>query len=359
MENTKKTVNTLFHNDILRDFQETFNEHCQKLADFFQGETNKDFTYIDNYIKLASLDMICETMFGVAVKAFENEDSQYAKAGLKIGEIFMTRVYNFFLWPDFIFKRTKTGKDFFYHLKVIQDFTRSVSDPREKSRYLKNGEEGDKRKRKGLMDMLLERHMQFQDMTEEGIREEVDTFIMEGHDTIAISIIWTLFLLGHHPEVQAKLHEELDRTLGKDVGMPVSVDDLNNLTYLECIIKESNRIYTVVPIFGRQVNEDIDIYESVFPDPERFDPDRFLQENAANIPEYGFIPFSAGPRNCIGKVYAMMEMKTILCHIFRRFTVTSLDGKDKVLPVMHVTLNNSIPVRIRFRPRGSGSTKEI
>ncbi|GBL85466.1 Cytochrome P450 4V2 [Araneus ventricosus] len=309
-------------------------------------------------------------MFGATVKALENEDSHYAKAGLKLGETFMARIYNFWMWPDFIFRRTKTGQEFFYHLKILHDFTRSMIQEK-KAQYLRNGGVSEKRKRKALMDMLLERHMKFQDMTEDDIREEVDTFIMEGHDTIAVSIIWTLFLIGHHPEVQAKLHEELNMILGKDVEMPISVDDLNNLHYMECVIKESNRIYTVVPIYGRQVYEDINICgytvpkgsscmalsyylhrdESVFPDPERFDPDRFLPENAANIPEYGFIPFSAGPRNCIGKVFAMLEMKTILSYILRRFVLKSLDGRDKVLPVMHATLNNSIPVRIRFRCR--------
>ncbi|CAL1295850.1 unnamed protein product [Larinioides sclopetarius] len=282
----------------------------------------------------------------------------------------MARICNVWLWPDFIFRHSKTGKDCFYHLKIFQDLTTTVIQDK-KSQYLKKGEESAKRKRKALMDMLVERHMKFQDLTEEDIREEINTFIMEGHDTIAVSIIWTLFLIGHHPDIQAKLHEELDRILGKDVEVPVSVDDLNNLVYMECVIKESNRIYTVVPVYGRQVYEDINICgytvpkgssfftlsyylhrdESVFPDPEKFDPDRFSPENAIKIPEYGFIPFSAGPRNCIGKVFAMLEMKTILSYILRKFVIKSLDGKDKVLPEMNVTLNNSIPVRIRFRCR--------
>ncbi|GBN90802.1 Cytochrome P450 4c3 [Araneus ventricosus] len=131
--------------------------------------------------------------------------------------------------------------------------------------------------------------------------------------------MWTLFLIGHHPDVQSKLHEELDRTFGKDVDTPISVNDLNHLDYMECVIKESNRIYTIVPIHGRQFYEDTKICgytipkgssgivlsyylhrdESVFPDPEKFDPDRFLPENEINIPDFAYIPFSAGPRNCI------------------------------------------------------------
>ncbi|XP_055948627.1 cytochrome P450 4V2-like [Argiope bruennichi] len=368
----RKLLTPCFHSDIMKDFQLIFNKNCQKLADFFQGETEKDFTIIDYPVKLSSLDMMCETIFGVSVNAFENEDSQYAKAGVRMGDTFMSRIYNFWMWPEFIFRLTKSGKDFHYHLKVIQDFTISVI-KKKKARYLQNQEEFEKKKRKALMDMLLERHFKFQDMNEDDIREEVDTFIMEGHDTIAISMIWTLYLIGLYPEVQAKLHEELDRAFGSDRDSAITIDDLNNLNYMECVIKESNRIYTIVPIFGRQIYEDTDICgytvpkgsscmvlnyylhrdEAIFPDPEKFDPDRFLPENAANIPEYGFLPFSAGPRNCIGKVFAMQEMKTILSYILRRFVLQSLDGREKVLPVFHVTLNNSIPVRIRIRNRSS------
>ncbi|XP_055948667.1 cytochrome P450 4V2-like [Argiope bruennichi] len=368
----RKLLTPCFHSDIMKDFQLIFNENCQKLADFFQGETDKDFTIIDSPIKLSSLDMICETIFGVSVNALHNENSQYAKAGVRLEDIFMSRIYNFWMWSDIVFKATKTAKDFYYHLKVLQDFTKSVIKEK-KARYLQNQEEFEKKKRKALMDMLLERHFKFQDMNEDDIREEVDTFIMEGHDTIAISMIWTLYLIGLHPEVQAKLHEELDRTFGSDRDSAITIDDLNNLNYMECVIKESNRIYAVVPIFGRQVYEDTEICgytvpkgsscmvlnyylhrdETIFPDPEKFDPDRFLPENAADIPEYGFLPFSAGPRNCIGKAFAMQEMKTILSSILRRFVLQSLDGREKVKPLFHVVLSNSIPVRIRFRNRSN------
>ncbi|GBN29366.1 Cytochrome P450 4c3 [Araneus ventricosus] len=279
-------------------------------------------------------------------------------------------VYNFFLWPEFIFKHTHYYEEQVHYLKVLQDFSRSVIREK-KDRYLKGGNNNDKRKRKALMDMLLERHFEFQDLNEEDIREEVDTFIMEGHDTTAVSLMWALFLIEHHPDVQSKLHEELDRTFGKDVDTPISVNDLNHLDYMECVIKESNRIYTVIPIYGRQFYEDTTICgytipkgssgivlsyylhrdETVFPDPEKFDPDRFLPENEINIPDFTYIPFSAGPRNCIGKKFALMEMKTILAAILRRFELHSLDGRDKVLPLMQVTLHPSIRIRIRFRCR--------
>ncbi|GFQ80848.1 cytochrome P450 4c3 [Trichonephila clavata] len=134
---------------------------------------------------------------------------------------------------------------------------------------------------------------------------------------------------------------------------------------------ESQRLYSAVPMVTRTLQEDCNICgysipkgstcvilfyflhkdKEVFPDPERFDPERFLPEKAVNIPECGFIPFSAGPRNCIGQKFAIMEMKTVVTSILRNYSIESLDSRDKVLPVMQITLHPSIPVRIRIRPR--------
>ncbi|GFY38003.1 cytochrome P450 4c3 [Trichonephila inaurata madagascariensis] len=196
-------------------------------------------------------------------------------------------------------------------------------------------------------------------------------FPSQGYETVAMSTTWALFLIGLHPDVQKKLHEEIDKVFGDDIDRDATEDDLNHLNYLNCVLMESSRIYPVIPMFGREALEDTVICghtipkgascfvmtyflhrdENVFPDPEKFDPDRFSPENSIKIPECAYTLFSAGPRNCIGQRYAWIEIKALMSSILRNFTVESLDSRDKILPIMTVDLSPSTDIRIRIRPR--------
>lgn len=136
--------------------------------------------------------------------------------------------------------------------------------------------------------------------------------LFKGHDTTTAGLAWTIFLLGLHPEIQDKVHNELDSIfLGSD--RKVTLKDMGDMKYLERVIKESMRLYPPVPIIGRVLSEDIQLDEyripqgcmikidlfnlhrdnRFFADPERFDPERFLPEQIIRHP-YAYIPFSAG-----------------------------------------------------------------
>ncbi|GFS74835.1 cytochrome P450 4V2 [Nephila pilipes] len=367
----RKLLAPCFHTDILRVYMDVFNEHSQKLARFFSQETKKEFTYVKKPITLVAMDILCETVFGIQIGAFENEeDSGYVKSLHSLTEIYISRIYKFWQWPKFLFKFTKTYREMKFHEQVCHDFVTKVIREKKKS-YLNRDMEYEKGKRKAVLDLLLELYSDSGELSEENIREDLKVFVFGGHDTASIAMTWALFLIGLYPDVQAKIHDELDRIFGDDVERYVTENDLNELKYLDCVIKETNRLYSPAPMFGRQIHEETNICghtipkgascivlahflhrdEDVFPDPEKFDPDRFLPENSSNIPEFAFVPFAAGPRNCIGQRYATMEMKTMLSTILRSFTVESLDGRDKVLPLMLITLHPSIPIRIKIRAR--------
>ena len=151
----------------------------------------------------------------------------------------------------------------------------------------------------------------------EGIREEVDTFMFEGHDTTATGLLFIFFLLGQHKDVQQRVYEEIKSLVDASGGEPLSTADFNSMNYTDRVIRESMRLYPPVPFISRDLTEDVQlasghtvpkgtqchlhIYDlhrdpEQFPDPEVFDPDRFLPEECEKRHPFAYIPFSAGRR---------------------------------------------------------------
>ncbi|OXA37583.1 Cytochrome P450 4V2 [Folsomia candida] len=182
-----------------------------------------------------------------------------------------------------------------------------------------------------------------------------------GFETTASPMNFTLFLLAENEECQRKVHEELDSVLKTDGD--ITFADLAELKYLEMCIKESLRIFPPGSLIIRHSVEDIPLdngqiipkgFEMVFiireinrdpqyfPNPDEFDPNRFLPDTCVNRHPYAYIPFSAGPRNCIGMKYAMIQMKTCLAHILSKFHVSTTQ-KRKDLKIVYSILLETIP----------------
>lgn len=171
-------------------------------------------------------------------------------------------------------------------------------------------------------------------MTREQLRDELLTLFVAGHETTSHALTWTLYLLSQHPEVEARLLEEIDRVLE---GRPVTVEDLDALPYSDQVIKESMRLFPPVPAIARVATEDTEIGGYTipkgsellmwlyvthrdprwFPNPERFDPERFTREAERALPSCAYLPFGAGQRACIGKRFALMEARLILVSLLQ------------------------------------------
>jgi cytochrome P450 len=173
-------------------------------------------------------------------------------------------------------------------------------------------------------------------MNDEQLRDEVLTLFIAGHETTAVSLSWTFYLLAQNPDACSKLRAELDQVL---CGRTPSVDDLHNLRYTKMVLEESMRLYPPAWALPRQAIEEdvlggyyipagsvVDVSQYVthrrpdlWEDPEKFDPERFAPERAVNRPRFAYFPFGGGARTCIGNNFAMMEAQLILAIIFQRF----------------------------------------
>ncbi|CAL1271346.1 unnamed protein product [Larinioides sclopetarius] len=372
----RKMLNPCFRTYILKEHLQTINKHSQILAKRLMEETEKEFTKISKYLSDCTFDIICEAIYGLDLGTQETHKERVPFVyAINKGFSLMTRRFlNVFLWTDLFFNFSKTGREIKEHSQVARDFTRNLID-KEKQNFLKLPEHSEK-ERKSLVKLLLKEYYLSKEISEEDIRDQLMTFTIAGQDTTKIALSWILYMLGLHAEIRGKVYEELDLIFGVDHERHATAEDLKNMKYLECVIKETLRIYPPVPILTRYLKEDTTICgyqipkgticavfphvlhrdEKVFPNPEKFEPDRFLPENSANRHPYAWIPFSAGPRNCIGQKLAFMELVTITSTILRRYTVESLDPRDQVLPTLTIALSSSIPLRIKIRPR---HTKDI
>ncbi|XP_042895835.1 cytochrome P450 4V2 isoform X2 [Parasteatoda tepidariorum] len=365
----RKLLTPAFHFEILKDFLPVINEKSMLLVKIFEKEVYKDYTSILPPITLCSLDIICETTLGINLNCQENKDSEYVQAVKNVSDELTKRITSVISWYDFTFFLTK-GRSIRKDLTLLHSFTMSVIQERKKD-MLRGEIEGRDRKRKPLMDLLLQHHIETKELTEKDIREEVDTFAFEGHDTTSLAMTWALYFIGLYKDVQAKIHEELDQIFGDDKERPVTAEDLKYLKYLECVLKESLRLNPSVPVIGRKADKDMAICgypipkgasliicpymmhrnEEFFPNPEVFDPDRFTPENSAHRHPYAYIPFSAGSRNCIGQRFAMIEEKIVVANILRNYSLESLDPRDKVLSTLELILRPLEEVRIKLRRR--------
>ncbi|KAI9563270.1 hypothetical protein GHT06_010728 [Daphnia sinensis] len=343
----RKMLTPAFHFSILDSFVEIFNEQSRILcgildnlcASFAEGKAEID---VYPYLTRCSLDIICEAAMGTKINA-QTEDSDYVDAIYRIGKLLIEQFQNPFMRNPTIFSFTALGREHDRLLKILHGFTESVIRNRRKFLDQQVNDKSDPvetgiRNRLPLLDLLLKVSDDGKVLSSQDIRNEIDTFMFEGHDTTSSLLGWFLYSMAANPDCQEKVWNELQSTFG-DSDRYFKQDDVSNLKYLECCIKETLRMYPSVPGFERTVVEDIQLGDYLvpagctlgflvfaahrnpkfFPYPLVFNPERFFPDEAIGRHPYAYVPFSAGPRNCIGQRFALLESKTVLSTLLRRF----------------------------------------
>lgn len=205
-------------------------------------------------------------------------------------------------------------------------------------------------------------------MTDKELLDEINTLIIAGHETSAGTLNWTWYLLSRHPDVEARLLAEL---AAMTPGDGFSFDQLMELNYAACVLKETLRLYPPVWLFSRRALKDDHLGDvripagahifiapyflhrrpELWPDPERFDPDRFDEARSPPVDRYAFIPFSAGARRCIGEYFSFVEMQMHLALLAPRFATGLAAGAPaaELEPAVNLRTRHSIHLTLRHR----------
>ncbi|KRK06141.1 cytochrome P450 4d1 isoform X2 [Drosophila yakuba] len=379
----RKIITPAFHFRILEPYVEIFDRQSLRLVEELRLRMSRGQERINlgEAIHLCTLDAICETAMGVSINAQSNADSEYVQAVKTISMVLHKRMFNILYRFDLTYMLTPLARAEKKALNVLHQFTEKIIVQRREelirggSGQESSNEDADvgAKRKMAFLDILLQSTVDERPLSNLDIREEVDTFMFEGHDTTSSALMFFFYNIATHPEAQKKCFEEIRSVVGNDKSTPVSYELLNKLHYVDLCVKETLRMYPSVPLLGRKVLEDCEINgklipagtnigisplylgrrEELFSEPNSFKPERFdVVTTAEKLNPYAYIPFSAGPRNCIGQKFAMLEIKAIVANVLRHYEVDFVgDSSEPPVLIAELILRTKDPLMFKVRER--------
>ncbi|GMT35118.1 hypothetical protein PFISCL1PPCAC_26415, partial [Pristionchus fissidentatus] len=330
----RKAYTQLFHFSMLDGYLETFNVHARVMADVLKENAGK-VVEMGDISKRYALDCIGDTAMGYQFGTQRDPSHPYLNAVdifTNYSQRYNTEPQMWITWIWYLMYH-RVYKD---ALDTINQLTEDVMN--ERFRRIKNGEIDLDAKKKPLIDQFicLEQDGQW---TREDVRTELNAVIFGGHDTTSTTLTWAFWALATQPHYQQQMYEEIHDIFG-DSDRDCDNEDLKAMEFTERFIKETMRMYPPVPTVERELQNDFQMGKyllpkgsevficpyivhhnpEIYPNPSKFDPDRFLPENIAKRNPFDYVPFSAGTRNCLGQKLAMHEMKCNLSWAMRKFS---------------------------------------
>ena len=309
-------------------------------AGMLDGWRDGDTRDVHRDLMRLSLEIAGRTLFGVSLES-QADHVEGALALLVDAGQSMRRLFPFLRYLPTAANRS--------YARAVRDLDRVVYGIIERRRSDPGASQDDL-----LSRLIRARYEDGSGMTDRQLRDEAITLLLAGHVTTAIALSWTAYLLAQHPEIQERMHAELDAVLA---GRLPTVEDLPHLPYTERVVRESLRLYPPAWIMPRIAIEDCEIHgyrirkgasvlvsqwivhrnPRFYADPLRFDPDRWTEQFARSLPHFAYFPFGAGPRICIGNSFALMEASLILAAMGQRFRLRPANSAP-VEPLAAITL---------------------
>nr|CAH7760909.1 unnamed protein product [Callosobruchus chinensis] len=253
---------------------------------------------------------------------------------------------------DYFYKFTNEYQQQKEALKKIDAFYEEIISNKRKIAAMNSVKQEKEESKQDFLDQLLQHQENDNTFSDRDIKDEVNTFLFGGHDATSAGLSFILYTLARHPEVQEKILEEQEALFGSLKNEPLTTyAHLQEMKYLEAVINEGLRLYPPAPIVARRLTNDIKLVHhnpKYFPDPEKFLPERFLKDE---ILPYTHLPFSAGTRNCIGKKFAMLQMKSCISKIIRHFRLMPSVPEYKLELVPEIILKSKSGIRISLQKR--------
>ena len=381
----RRLLTPAFHFQILKPYVNVYNSCLEvMLRKWSESMQRGEPVELFDTVSLLSLDVImqCALSFKSDCQSVSIKHP-YIKAVCDMVQLSTDRFMNPLYHPDWLYYLTPAGYRTRRACKVFHDHSTAIIEERkrvlglstqqsrrkatEHNELLEKVSQTGSRKYLDFLDILLTTvDEDGNGLSDQEIRDEVDTFMFEGHDTTTSGISWTLYCLAKYPEHQQNVREEVRNVLmGREW---LDYDDIKDLKYTSWCIKEAMRLYPPVFQVFRRSSEDIELDGYLIPkntqigiftyvihhrpdiweNPEEFDPLRFHPNNAEKRHPYAYIPFSAGPRNCIGQYFATNEEKVVVGTIVSRFALSLLEGhKVEVVPRVVLRAKNGIKVNLK------------
>ncbi|XP_076703102.2 cytochrome P450 4F3 [Callospermophilus lateralis] len=369
----RRLLTPAFHFNILKPYMKIFNDRTNVMHAKWRRLVSEGSACLDmfEHISLMTLDSLQKCVFSFDSNCQE-KPSEYIAAILELSALVVKRHEQLLMHIDFLYLLSPNGQRFRKACRLVHDFTDAVIQERRRtlpdhgiSDFLKAKAES---KTLDFIDvLLLTKDEDGKELSDEDIRAEADTFMFEGHDTTASGLSWVLYNLAKHPEYQERCRKEVQDLLRDRDPKEIEWDDLAQLPFLTMCIKESLRLHPPVTVISRCCTQDVVLPDgrvipkgvtclisifgthhnpAVWPNPEVYDPFRFDPENAKDRSPLAFIPFSAGPRNCIGQTFAMSEMKVVLALTLLRFRVLPDDTEPRRKPELILRAEGGLWLRV-------------
>ena len=368
-----KFLNEVIGNGLVTIEDETWKRHRQIIQPIFHSSMLKDYTskfleITDEFIKLWSDKKIINNFpemsaltANIVTKTILGSNISFNVQELGESVSFLTlhiqkRIQTLFPVPHSI--PTKENREFKKQMALVDNIVNLIIQKHKNSNV------------EGID--ILSRLLSTKDpetkeeLTNEELQDEIRTFFLAGHETTATSLTWANYLLATNKDVREKMINEIHAVIGVDRNP--TYEDLSKLEFMDQVINEILRLYPPIYIFTRISLKDdvIDGYSIpkgsnlmmsqftihhdplLWKDPESFNPERFRNEKLKDMHKYAFFPFGGGPRTCIGKPFALLEMKVILTKIYQNH-VFELKSTNKIYPTPHFTLRPSEDILLELK----------